>query len=275
MNYKMIYNVLFPKLGIKLKISPILVAIGDLSIRWYGVLIAVGFLLAFLYIIKRSAKFNLSKDEVESLTFTTSISAIICARIYYVVFYPGDFYINNPHKIFFINEGGIAIYGALIGGFIALWVISKKWHKNFFSLLDLISLGVPIGQAVGRWGNFFNQEAFGTATSLPWGMISENTLGQTVHPCFLYESIGCLLCFIFLHVQSYKAKNSYPGKIFLTYIAIYSMLRAFIESLRTDSLIIPSTNLRVSQVFSIVLCVSSVLILVAKKLKIISRNRTV
>ncbi len=267
MTQEIIYNVLFPQLGIELKINPIIMFIGNWPVRWYGVLIAVGFLLAFFYLMGRRSEFELSKDEVEGLTFTISVCAIICARIYYVVFYPGDFYLRNPQKILLISEGGIAIYGALIGGFVGLWAVSKKIKKNFFSLLDFVSLGVPIGQAVGRWGNFFNQEAFGVATSLPWGMISENTLGQAVHPCFLYESLGCLICFIFLHLQSRRAKNLYPGKIFLTYTAFYGLLRACIEGLRTDSLIIPGTDLRVSQVLAIILFLVSVVILGIAELK--------
>lgn len=258
------YNVSFPKLGIQFKISPIAVKLGSFSIHWYGIIIAIGFSLAFIYVLKRSNSFGFKKDEIENATIVASVSAIIMARVYYVVFYPGDFYIKNPSKIFCINEGGIAIYGAILGGFLALWFMSKRNKLDFLPLLDLISLGVLIGQTIGRWGNFVNQEAFGTVTNLPWGMASENTLNQTVHPCFLYESLGCLLCFIFLHWYSLNKKYS-KGKIFLIYIAIYGVLRTLIEGLRTDSLIIPGTFIRVSQLLSVILVIISVSILFKKQ----------
>lgn len=258
-----IYNVSFPKLGINLKINPIVFSFGAITVRWYGVIIALGFLLAFLYILKRSKDFGFQKEKIESITFITSIVAIISARLYYVIFYPGDFYIKNPYKIFNINEGGIAIYGAILGGILTLWIMSKRNNMDFLSLLDLMSLGVLIGQTIGRWGNFVNQEAFGTVTNLPWGMSSENTLNQTVHPCFLYESLGCLLCFVFLHYYSLKSKYS-KGNIFLMYLVMYGILRFLIEGLRTDSLIIPGTFIRVSQIVSILLVIISILLISRK-----------
>lgn len=257
------YNVSFPKLGINLKISPVVFSFGSITVRWYGVIIALGFLLAFLYVLKRSKNFGFQKEKIENITFITSIVAIISARLYYVICYPGDFYIENPSKILCINEGGIAIYGAILGGISALWFMSKQNEMDFLSLLDLMSLGVLIGQAIGRWGNFVNQEAFGTITNLPWGMSSENTLNQTVHPCFLYESLGCLICFIFLHYYSLNKK--YPkGNIFLMYLMIYGILRFLIEGLRTDSLIIPGTFIKISQLVSILLVVASIILIYIK-----------
>lgn len=258
MTSTMIYNVSFPKLGISLKINPILFSFSNITVRWYGVIIALGFLLAFLYIMKRSNDFGFKNEQIENIIFITSISAILSARLYYVIFYPGDFYIKNPSKILCINEGGIAIYGAILGGLLALYFMSKRAKMNFLSLLDLMSLGVVIGQTIGRWGNFVNQEAFGTVTNLPWGMSSENTLNQTVHPCFLYESLGCLLCFIFLHYYSLRQKHS-KGNIFLMYMIIYGIIRFFIEGLRTDSLIIPRTSIRISQVVSMLIIIISIL----------------
>lgn len=253
-----IYNISFPKLGVNLKINPIAFSFGTITVRWYGIIIAFGFLLAFLYVLKRSKDFGLKKEQIENVTLITSIVAILSARLYYVIFYPGNFYIKNPSKIFCINEGGIAIYGAILGGILTLWIMSKRNNIDFLSLLDLMSLGLVIGQSIGRWGNFVNQEAFGTVTNLPWGMSSENTLNQTVHPCFLYESIGCLMFFLFLH--HYSLNKKYPkGNIFLIYLAMYGTLRFLIEGLRTDSLIIPGTFMRVSQTVSVLLVIVSLL----------------
>ena len=260
----MIYHVSFPKLGINLKINPTLFSFAGITVKWYGVIIAFGFLLALLYIVKRCQSFGLKKNDVENLVLFSSAVAIICARIYYVVFYPGDFYAKNPSKILLINEGGIAIYGAIIGGFLATLVYCKINKKNFFATLDLMSLGLLIGQCIGRWGNFVNQEAFGGVTTLPWGMMSENTCGKTVHPCFLYESICCLICFLVLHFYTLKKKARKPGKIFFIYTAYYGIIRAIIESLRTDSLIIPGTNLRVSQVLAVAAAAVSIIILKLK-----------
>ena len=164
--------------------------------------------------------------------------------------------------IFIIPEGGIAIYGAIIGGFLGVLVLAKIKKKNLCSVLDLMSLGLIIGQTVGRWGNFVNQEAFGTETTLPWGMMSENTFFKIVHPCFFYESLGCFACFLFLHFYSLKIKYK-PGNIFLIYTMLYGLLRALIEGLRTDSLILPGTFIRVSQLLSIILFISSIALLIS------------
>lgn len=259
----MIYNVLFPRLGISMQINPIAFTIGFVHIHWYGIIIALGFSLAFFYVSRRSSHFGFKETEIEKFTIIISVVAIIFARIYYVIFYPGDFYLKNPYKIFFISEGGIAIYGAVIGGLLTLYVISKLHRKNFGALLDLISLGVLIGQAVGRWGNFFNQEAFGSHTDLPWGMSSENTFGDTVHPCFFYESLGCFACFIFLHFYSLNRKHK-PGKIFFIYMFFYGLIRSLIEELRTDSLLIPYTSIKVSQFFSVLITLISFFVICTK-----------
>ena len=261
---KTVYNISFPKLGINLKINPVAISFGSINVRWYGILISLGFLLAFFYIMSRCNDFKIKKEKLENLVIISSITAIICARIYYVIFFPGDVYLRNPWKILCINEGGIAIYGAIIGGLISTFIYSKISKINFYNVLDLMSLGLLIGQFIGRWGNFTNQEAFGTKTNLPWAMMSENTLGESVHPCFLYESLGCLTFFIFLHFYTCFKKNSPPGKIFFMYTAFYGILRASIESLRTDSLIIPGTFLRVSQLIGITAFVISALSLYVK-----------
>lgn len=259
-----LYNVSFPKLGIYLTINPIAFQYGSFCIKWYGIIIAIGFLLAFWYVSCRANKFGLTQNDIYDITLLSSILGIIGARIYYVIFYPGNFYKENIMKIFMISEGGIAIYGAIIGGFFGIWLIEKIKGKDIKSILDLASLGLVIGQTVGRWGNFINQEAFGTSTNLPWGMMSENTLFKTVHPCFLYESLGCFACFVFLHFYSSKAKFK-PGNIFLLYTMLYGALRALIEGLRTDSLIIPETYIRASQLLATLLFLTSAILLLIQK----------
>ena len=165
-----------------------------------------------------------------------------------------------------ISEGGIAIYGAIIGGIVSILIFAKIKNLNSWSLLDITSLGVLIGQFIGRWGNFVNQEAFGSPTTLPWGMMSERTSFETVHPCFLYESLGCLAIFLFLHFYSLIFKNIKPGSIFLMYTFGYGILRSLIEGLRTDSLIIPLTNLRISQLLGIVMSLISISIILTRSL---------
>ena len=264
MENKLIYHVVFPYLNIHINLNPIAFEIGSIKVHWYGIILAMGFLLSYLYVLKYSKKFKIPRDDISNLSIIASVCAIICARLYYVIFYPGDFYIKNPSKIFMISEGGIAIYGAIIGGIISILVFAKIKNLNPWSLLDIISLGVLIGQCIGRWGNFVNQEAFGEPTTLPWAMMSEKTFFKTVHPCFLYESLGCLAIFLFLHFYILNFKNIKAGNVFLLYMICYGILRSLIESLRTDSLIIPLTNLRISQVLGILISIVSLSIIFAR-----------
>lgn len=266
MNNSIIYNVNFPRLGIFLRISPIALNLNGLCIHWYGIIIALGFLVAYLYTVKHASKYHISHSDLSDFVLSSSLTGIVFARIYYVLFYPGDFYKEHPDKIFMISEGGIAIYGAIIGGIIALWFVSKIKKKQFISVLDLMSPGVAIGQTIGRWGNFVNQEAFGTITYLPWGMSSENTNFITVHPCFLYESIGCLFIFLILHLRSLK-HGTKKGEIFLLYTTLYGILRSLIEQLRTDSLLIPGTSIKISQILAITVSIFSFILLMILKFK--------
>lgn len=263
------YHVSFPKLGIELTINPIAFSIGDFNIYWYGIIIATGFTIALCYAMINSKRFGIVQDKLIDAIIVGLITGIIGARLYYVVFYPGNTYINNPASIFQIHEGGLAIYGGIIGGLTGGIIVAKIKNINIPSILDIAALGFLIGQCIGRWGNFINQEAFGTETNLPWGMVSENTLLETnnpVHPCFLYESLWCLLGFIFLDIFSRKFKK-YNGQIFLLYIVWYGTERFFVEGLRTDSLMLPYVNLRVSQVLAAVSIVISVIILIYFKNK--------
>lgn len=265
MSSQIIYHISFPKLNINISLNPILATIGSIDIHWYGVIIALGFALGYIYIVSQKKKYNLKIDEISDFTFISSVLAIIFARAYYVVFYPGNFYIKNPQEIIKISNGGIAIYGAIIGGFLGILIFCKIKKRKLLPILDVTCIGLTIGQLIGRWGNFVNQEAFGTITSLPWGMASENTNFQMVHPCFLYESIGCFICFSILHFLSLKKIKS--GNIFFSYLLIYGTLRIAIESFRTDSLTLPNTAIKVSSLFSAVIIFTSIILLILNNKK--------
>lgn len=261
------YNVSFPGLGINdLQVNPIAFSIGDMDIRWYGVIIATGLILAVVYAMTVCRKrYGINPDKLINCVIVGLITAIIGARLYYVAF-RWDVYSQNPIEIFSINEGGLAIYGGLIGALIGGLIVAKISRMNIPALLDVAALGFLIGQGIGRWGNFTNQEAFGTPTDLPWGMISENTGGVAVHPCFLYESIWCLLGFVLLHFFS-KYFRKYDGQIFLMYLVWYGFERMIVEGLRTDSLMTPIFNLRVSQLLSAALVIVGLVFLIINVIK--------
>lgn len=246
----MIYHVQFPELGIDFDINPIAFQFGSITVRWYGVLIATGFLLAFFYLMKACKRYEINADKLTNVVTVGLITGIVGARLYYVTFYPGDQYILDPISILYINEGGLAIYGGIIGGLLGGITVAKLQKINIYSVFDLAALGFLIGQSLGRWGNFFNQEAFGAATNLPWRMVSENTHGIAVHPCFLYESIWCALGFVLLHIFSKKYQN-YNGQVFLLYLVWYGSERFFVEGLRTDSLYLWGSSIKISQVISV------------------------
>ncbi len=260
------YHVSFPGLGINdLVIDPVLMKLGPITISWYGVIIAVGLTLAVIYAIFNCKRYDIKRDKLIDCVLVGVITAVIGARLYYVAF-EWEQYSQDLLSIFKINEGGLAIYGGLIGGLLGGLFVAKKAKLNIFGLLDLAALGFFIGQGIGRWGNFMNQEAFGTPTDLPWGMVSENTNNVAVHPCFLYESIACLLGFVVLHIFSKKFQK-YDGQIFLLYLVWYGTERAIVEGLRTDSLYTPFFNLRVSQVLSILLVIVALVILIINHIK--------
>ncbi len=221
-----------------------------IKIYWYGVLITIGVILAYLYAARRSKSFGIGNDRMFDVVFVALICGFLGARIYYCVFQTLD--PNSGMKYDFITtfttirDGGLAIYGGIIGGFIGGFVMCRIRKVNFRAMADLASFGFLIGQTIGRWGNFVNQEAFGGACSPDWlfGMTSTDIItrggfdaGTLVHPCFLYESVWCLIGFIGLHFYSKKLR-SFDGEIVLMYIAWYGLGRAWIEGMRTDSLMI-------------------------------------
>ena len=272
----MTYHVQFPGLGLALTVNRVAVSIGGFNIYWYGVIIAAGMMLALLYAFRNAVDFGIDSDRLVDVVAIGTVMAIVCARIYYVAMAP--FKYNSIWEMIDIRLGGIAIYGAVIGAFV-FGGLAAKWRKiPLLPLFDLVSLGFLIGQGIGRWGNFVNQEAFGTNTTLPWGMYSEGTeaylksvqvtlpAGMTVdptapvHPTFLYESIWCLAGFVIL--ASLVKRRKFNGQIFLSYIIWYGLGRSWIEGLRTDSLLVGNTGLRASQLVAIGSVIAAAMLLI-------------
>lgn len=254
------YIIDFPGLGLTLN-PPAELTIGSFSIRLYGLIIALGLVLAVVYALKRRAQFGLSEDDLLDGVLWIAPFAIVCARIYYCAF-EWDMYKDNPISVLYIWEGGIAIYGAVIGAAIGVFIHCKFIKKiSVLSVLDIVSLGFMIGQMIGRWGNFFNREAHGGVTDsfLRMGLLNPVTgSGEYYHPTFLYESLWNLVGFILLHGISKGRK--YDGQIALMYVAWYGLGRALIEGLRTDSLW--WGNFRVSQVLAAASCLAALVALI-------------
>ena len=261
------YNVSFPGLGFEFAISPIAFSFGSFKIHWYGIIIACGLLLAMVYAYFSAARFNVDRNKLFDCVLVGIVTGVIGARAYYVLF-KLDYYIANPGEMFMISNGGLAIYGGIIGAFLGGCITAKILKIKIMPILDISVLGFLIGQGIGRWGNFFNQEAFGTPTDLPWGMMSENTDMQAVHPCFLYESLWCLLGFVLLHFLSKKFQQ-YAGQVFYAYLVWYGFERMIVEGLRTDSLYLPfglfGYDLRVSQILSAVIFIVGIVLLIINR----------
>ena len=272
----------FPGLGWTFSISTDAFSIGGFTVKWYGVIFACAFLLGTLYALKNAKKFGLDADRVIDVLLGAIVCGIVGARIYYVIF-SWDMYRDNPMDIFKIWKGGIGIYGGVIAAVLSGWFLCR-WRKvRFLPMLDLCCAGLILAQAIGRWGNFVNGEAFGSATTLPWRMTSEYAAGMGttqiqsylgslpsalveqmggidaigVHPTFFYESAWCLLGF-FLLVWMTKRRR-FDGQMILVYTMWYGAERFVVEGLRTDSLMLG--NLRVSQVFAIVSAVTALIIM--------------
>ena len=241
----------FPNLGIEIDPSPVAFTVFGKDIYWYGIIIAAGFLLAVFYMLVRAKDFGITQDDVLDMILWAVPIGVICARLYYCIFY-WELYADNPISILYIWEGGLAIYGGIIGGAITLLVVAKRKKIPAPVLLDVAGMGVIIGQLMGRWGNFMNREAHGavTDTFLKMGLQDASGVVTYYHPTFLYESVWNLIGFIGLHFFSKKRK--FDGEVFLAYVAWYGLGRVWIEGLRTDSLYLFSTGIRVSQLVAAV-----------------------
>ena len=251
-------SISFPSFGIEVNPSRI-ISLGPLTIHYYGLIIATGLMLAVLYCCKRSNQFGLKEDDVLDGVLWITPFAIICARIYYCVFSWQEF-AADPISVLYIWNGGIAIYGGVLGAILGMAVFCRIKKIKLTTVLDLVLLGFLIGQSIGRWGNFFNREAFGAPTESFLRMGLYNTLTQSweyYHPTFLYESMWNAVGFIGLHFLSKKRK--YDGQIALGYAAWYGLGRAIIEGLRMDSLY--WGPFRVSQVLAGISCVTAVVVL--------------
>ncbi|MFI3324980.1 MAG: prolipoprotein diacylglyceryl transferase [Clostridia bacterium] len=261
----------FPELGLNFTIDPVAFTVAGYSVAWYGIIIAVGFFLAVNYSLLSCFKMNINSDHLFDAIVVGLIFGIIGARLYYVVFYPGDTYINDPMLIFNLHSGGLGIYGGIIGGLLGGCLVAKFRKIKISSCLDVASLGFLIGQGVGRWGNFVNAEAYGSDTNLPWGMLTNTSWLETtsmVHPCFFYESMLCFIGFILLHIFTRKYRK-YDGQTFLLYLVWYGVIRFIIEGLRTDSLMVGP--LKISQVVAVItVAVASYLLYRNKKKNLMS-----
>lgn len=243
-------------------------SVGPFDIRLYGVMIALGLILAVAYGLWQKKRYGLNEDQILDGVLIIVPIAIICARLYYCIF-EWESYAANPIKIFYIWEGGIAIYGAVIGAMISAAIYCKIRKMSVLATLDLTVLGFLIGQSVGRWGNFFNREAVGyLGDNLNWflkmGLFNEITGEyQYFHPTFLYESVWNAVGLLGLHIFSKHRK--YDGQIALLYCAWYGLGRTFIEGLRMDSLYLGS--FRVSQLLAAVTCFAATVALVVLQFK--------
>ena len=259
------YSVIsFPALGIELN-PPRGFSIGPLYIHFYGVIIACGLILAVVYACRRSREAGLTEDSLLDGVLWITPFSIVCARAYYCVF-SWPMYRNNPISVLYIWEGGLAIYGAVLGAAVGVIVFCKIKKCSLPALLDLVSLGFLIGQFIGRWGNFFNREAFGAATDSFFRMGLYNTVTgawEYYHPTFLYESVWNAVGFALLHVLSKHRK--YDGEIALGYVAWYGLGRCLIEGLRMDSLYWGSV--RVSQLLAGVSCAAAVCVLIWQRFR--------
>ena len=258
-------TVFFDSLGISFNVPSIAFTIGSYEVHWYGIIIAFGFALAVLYGGRTAYKWKMSLDGMTDVLICGTIFGIVCARAYYVIF-EWDYFSAHPSEIIQIWNGGIAIYGGIIGAIIGAAIGCKI---DFYNLLDMGALGLLIGQGIGRWGNFFNQEAFGmntdTALFRMWSekirdniIANQGTLAEkglsvdpntAVQPTFLYESVWCIALFLILHFFVIK-RRKFKGEAFLLYGIGYGLERAVVEGMRTDSLYFLGTTVRVSQVLS-------------------------
>ena len=259
MSYTYYSTISFPALGLELN-PPRSISLGPLTIYLYGIVIALGLAAAVLYACKRSREFGLKQDDLLDGVLWVTPFSILCARAYYCAFTWNE-YRGNPISVLYIWNGGLAIYGAVLGAIVGVIVFCRVKKLKLGAVLDIVALGFLIGQSAGRWGNFFNREAFGAATESFFRMGLYNTVtGVTeyYHPTFLYESVWNLIGLVLLHFLS--KKRQYDGQIALGYVAWYGLGRTFIEGLRMDSLY--WGTFRVSQVLAAVSCVAAAAVLV-------------
>ena len=263
----------------------ILLSIGNINIFWYGVFMTISMIMAGLITIKLAKYYKIKTDIIIDLSFWLIIFGIIGARFYHIGL-EFNYYYQHPLEMFKIWRGGIAIHGGIIVGLIVLWVFSKKQKINFWILTSLIAPGLALGQSIGRWGNYFNQELFGIPTTLPWGIPidtlkrpAEYFSNEFFHPTFLYESFGNFLIFLILilfHVWIIKKQKSKEKFCFLlssSYLILYSILRFSLEFIRIDNTPV-LFNLRFPQIASLIIVIFTIIVFIKfnKKNKLEIKN---
>ncbi len=255
----------FPGLGLSFNINPVAFTVFGKEIYWYGIIIALAMIAAVIYSAKEAKRVLLPEDTVTDVVLWGAPIGIICARLYYVLFSWAE-YAENPISALYIWEGGLAIYGGVIGGFLTGLIYCRIKKINFYELADIAAVAFLMAQAIGRWGNFVNVEAYGDVTTLPWRMEiipSEAKFGgkmTCLHPTFLYESLwniaGCIILF------NLRKRKPFTGFLFWSYLLWYGLGRSWIEGLRTDSLMLG--NVRISQLLAGVCIVVSVFVIIFK-----------
>ena len=259
--------------GLELTVNPIAFTIpigGGWNVYWYGILITLGIALAVIYGLKRAKSFGIDPDKLMTAILVTLVGAVLSARLYYVIFME-----SMPITDFFkIHDGGLAIPGALIGAVAIGFIMCKIEKIDVLSAFDLMSIGFFIGQSIGRWGNFVNQEAYGTFTGSTWFGMSGDKITEAmgsampVHPCFFYESIWCALGFLLLHIISYRRK--FKGELGCIYMIWYGFGRFIIEGLRTDALMLGAV--RVTQWLMLIACIAGAVLLIIGLKKAKAKN---
>lgn len=255
-------TVTFPGLNLTLQINRTAFTFFGIPIYWYGIIMVTAIVIGIILLKKRDGLYNIKFDEILDLLIFLIPISLISARIYYVLFNL-NYYLSKPIQILNMRNGGMAIYGGIIGGAITCAIYCKKRKINLLDLMDYLVPALVLGQAIGRWGNFVNIEAYGKPTTMPWRMgIYQMGEYLEVHPTFLYESLACFIIFILLLTLANKRK--FRGQIACTYLLAYSIERTFVESLRTDSLMLG--NIRVSQALSILVFIAILIILIQQKM---------
>ncbi len=261
----MINNISFPRLGLEFEISRSLFSIFGIDVYTYGLIIGLGVILGFVYAIREVEKQGISQDDFLNMFLIGVPAAIVCARLYYVIF-SWDSYKDNLMDIFNIRGGGIAIYGGVIGAVASVLIYCRKKRIDTKKVFDILAVGLLIGQAIGRWGNFVNGEAFGGYTDLPWSMTIKQDgilIANSVHPTFFYESALNFMGILVLCL--YKRKKVFDGEIFCGYMVWYGFTRTSIEGLRADSLY--WGQFRVSQMLSAMLVILGLIIIIKNRKK--------
>ena len=281
----------FPGLGLSFELSRVAFSIGGMDIYWYGVCIAFGLCLALVFAFRRCTEFGIDADSMVDVILIGVVLGIASARLYYVAMAPYNY--DTIWDVLAVRDGGLAIYGGIIGACIAVVIYSRKKKQNFSLLMDTASMSIVFGQIMGRWGNFFNREAFGDYTNnlfamqLPVSAVRANEITQKmwdhvvtvngveyiqVHPTFLYESLWNVGVLLFLFW--FRKRKKFNGEVFLMYLIGYGLGRIWIEGLRTDQLLLPVVGLPVSQLLSGCLVVGCTILVVWKRKKLSSGGET-